>query len=87
MSSGFSTRLDSYQSAQLQRIGRMILIFCMFQVYQLYSPERDNKGADQTAWKCRMVCTFVFWTYQSQLFSCHGPYQPADEIMVLIKYE
>ena len=55
MSSGFLIRLDSYQSAQLQRLGRMFLIFCMFQVYQLYSSERDNKGTDRTAWMPRLV--------------------------------
>ena len=29
----------------------------------------NNKGADQTAWMCRLVCTFVVHTQQSQVFS------------------
>ena len=35
---GFPTMQDSNQSAQLQRLSRM-LKFCVYQVFQLYFPE------------------------------------------------
>ena len=43
MSSGFRTRLDSYQSAQLQRLGRMFLIFCNFACFKFinYTLQRE----------------------------------------------
>ena len=34
----------------------------------------NNKGADQTAWMRRLVCTSVVRMQQSQVFFCQGTY-------------
>ena len=58
LSSGFATRLDSNQPAQLQ-IRDRDLTFWLFQVEVLYYPGSRNKGADQTARMRRLICVFV----------------------------
>ena len=34
----------------------------------------NNKGADQTAWMCRLICTFVVRKWWKQVFSWHGSF-------------
>ena len=63
---------DSNQPTQLQRLARM-LKFCVLQVYQLYFPGREIKGADKTVRMCRLVCAFDARIQLRQVFSRHGP--------------
>ena len=49
LSSGSSTKKGSNQSAQLQRLARMLRC-CMKKVLILYFQYIDNKGAFQTVW-------------------------------------
>ena len=60
---------DSNQSAQLQRLSR-ILKFCVYQVFQLYFPEGNQTA--QTAQMCRLVCTFIVGMLLHQVFSGHN---------------
>ena len=66
VSSGFPTKPDSNQSAQLQSLARIetrLTTTCR------YFPKRNNKGADQTMQMRRLVCTFIVRMQQSQFFN------------------
>ena len=66
MSLGFLTKLDSNQSPQLERLARNFdgskFRYDTFQ-------KVNNKGADQSARMRRLVCTFVVFNLQKQVFS------------------
>ena len=57
LSSGFPTKRDSNQSPQLQRRARKLKFRSKFR-YDTFQ-KTNNKGADQTAHMCRLVCAFV----------------------------
>ena len=56
LSSGFLTKSDSNQPAQLQRLARKLKFRFGCDTFQ----KAKNKGADQTARMRRLVCTCVF---------------------------
>ena len=69
MSSGFPTKLDSNQSAELQRLARKLndcarskSICATFQLV-------NNKGADQPAPKCRLDCALYVRKPRRHVFS------------------
>ena len=68
---GCPTMQDSNQSAQLQRLSRM-LKFCVYQVFNYTFQRVNNKEADQTAQMCRLVCTFIVGMLLHQVFSGHN---------------
>ena len=72
MSSGFPTIHDVNQPTQLQRVARMLNFFACH-IDQLNFPESNNKGADQTAQMCRLVCAFDVRIQLCQVFYQHGP--------------
>ena len=60
-------------TAQLQRLVRILNFSCgKFDNYNFKIG--DNKGTDQNAWKCRLVCVFVVHMHQSQVFPWQEPY-------------
>ena len=73
MSHWFATKPDLNQSAQLQRVAR-ILKLCMELVQLMYFRLVKNEGAAQTAWMRRLVCAFVVRMQQSQLSSTLSRY-------------
>ena len=40
----------------------------------------NNKGADQSAWVCRLVCAFVVLKPQRPVFLHQGPYYPLQVV-------
>ena len=58
LSSGFLTKGDTNQPAQLQGLARK-LKFHLQQVYIWYFQKANNKGTDQSARMRRLVCAFV----------------------------
>ena len=71
---GLPTMQDSNQPTQLQRLARMLLkniVYSKFINYTLLGA--TNKGADQTARMCRLVCAFDVRMQLRQVFSRHGP--------------
>ena len=64
---------DSNQPTQLQSLARMLNITCSkFSNYTLLGA--NNKGAEQTARICRLVCAFDVRIQLRQVFSRHSPY-------------
>ena len=58
LSSVYATLYVSFQSAQQQRLARILKFAYGKYIYHTLK-KANNKGADQTAWMCRLVCTFV----------------------------
>ena len=62
---------DSNQPTQLQRLARMLIACSKFINYTFLGAK--TKGADQTAWMCRLVCAFDVRMQLHKVFSRHGP--------------
>ena len=76
LSSGFTTKEDSNQSAQLQRLVTVLKFACGKFINYTFK-RMNNKGTDQIVWMHRLVCTFVFCMQQYQGLSHHSPYLSA----------
>ena len=84
LSSGFLTKRGSNQSPQLQRLAR-IMKLGLKQVYDMIFQKVNNKGADQSVRKRRLVCSFVVRKPLRQVFSHRGPFHniPMNQIYIL----
>ena len=58
LSSRFPSKRDSNQSPQLQRLARISNFTCSVFRDDTFQ-NANNKGADQSAQMCRLVCAFV----------------------------
>ena len=69
---GFSTKLISNQSPQLQGLARKLNFACSKLRYDTFQ-KANNKGCDQSANLCRLVCAFAVFSLGRQVFSHQGP--------------
>ena len=44
----------------------------------------NNKGTDQTACMCRLICLFVVYIWQNQVFSWHGPHHRQSAVYIVM---
>ena len=68
LSSGFETRADSNQPAQLHSTARYSTLACR-RLSSYTSHTAINKGADQSALMRRLICAFVVRMQQSSFFA------------------
>ena len=59
--------------AQSQKLAE-VLKFWMLKLEILYYLGSENKGPDQTAWMCRLICGFIVHIWQKQVLSSRGWY-------------
>ena len=64
---------DSNQPTQLQRLAIDSCDFARSKFINYILPGANNKGADQTVWMCRLVCTFDVHMQLRQVLSRQGP--------------
>ena len=72
LSTGFPTKLVSYQSPWLPWLARKLNFTYSKFTYDTCQ-KANNKRADQTAWMRRLVCAFDVPKYRRQVFSPRGP--------------